>query len=107
MTFPNSSVEIAIVIIFALLVLATAFILALKAKNHQRGAELVDRIRTWWIIFIVLSIGVFLGRTATVVIMAIVSFLALRLPHAGNNSSFNPSWDPDTGISTGTFATTY
>lgn len=78
MAFPDSPVEIAIALVFALLVLATALILALDARDPSRGKELLNRIRTWWIIFAVLSVAIFLGRTATVVIMGLVSFLALK-----------------------------
>ena len=76
-SFPDSAVEVAISLIFAALVLATAFVLALPDRRPERP-NLIARIRTWWMIFALLGGALLLGRTAIIVVLAFVSFLALK-----------------------------
>ena len=41
--------ELTIIVVAGLLALATAFVFWLKARGHSQGANLVDRVKTWWI----------------------------------------------------------
>lgn len=46
--------------------------------QHRDLSELRHRIRTWWIIAGLFSLSILISRTAVVVFMAIVSYLALK-----------------------------
>jgi predicted CDP-diglyceride synthetase/phosphatidate cytidylyltransferase len=50
-------VELTIIVIAGLLALATAFVVWLKARGHAQGANLVDRVKTWWIIVVTMAGG--------------------------------------------------
>lgn len=65
--------------IFGLLVLATIVIAALRrfqpGKDHS---ELVQRIRSWWVMVGVFSLAMVLNRTVSLVFFGFISFLALK-----------------------------
>lgn len=69
--------------ILALLIVASAVggLLARRAKTDSGRAtveNLVARVNAWWVMIILLAIAFALGKTATVLLFAFVSFFALR-----------------------------
>ncbi len=67
------------VLIFAVLALATVVAMLLARSQPQRDhAELLARIRTWWLMVGVFAVALLLGRTAMLVFFGLVSFLALK-----------------------------
>jgi phosphatidate cytidylyltransferase len=65
--------------IFVALVLGTiARLTHLHRLPHDVGRSLLRRLRTWWIIALVLALVVLLGRPATVGLVGLLSVLALR-----------------------------
>ena len=71
-------VELTILVIAGLLALATAFVVSLKARGHAQGANLVDRVKTWWIIVVTMAGALLIGPLASTIVLAFVSFLALK-----------------------------
>jgi len=62
-----------------LLVVATAIITTLKDQwDRATHIELVQRIRTWWIIFGMFALNLLIGRVAFLAFMGMISFLALK-----------------------------
>ena len=48
------------------------------AKPREKQAELKARIRSWWVMVGIFAAALLLGRTATIVLFAFVSYLALK-----------------------------
>lgn len=44
----------------------------------EKGRSLVLRLRSWWVIAVVVGVAILLGRTATILLILVVSLLALR-----------------------------
>jgi phosphatidate cytidylyltransferase len=65
--------------VYVLLAIATAWVAILRwrAPQHDR-TELVQRMRSWWIIVILFTAAMVLSRAASIVFFAFVSFLALK-----------------------------
>jgi phosphatidate cytidylyltransferase len=62
-----------------LLVVATTAITTLKDHwNKATHIELVQRVRTWWIIFAMFALNLLTGRVAFLTFMGMISFLALK-----------------------------
>lgn len=62
-----------------LLVLATIIVAALRRLQPEKDrAELVQRIRSWWVMVAVFSVAMLLSRTVSLVFFAFISFLALK-----------------------------
>lgn len=62
-----------------LLVLATIIVAALRRLQPKKDrAELVQRIRSWWVMVAVFSVAMLLSRTVSLVFFAFISFLALK-----------------------------
>lgn len=62
-----------------LLVLATIIVAALRRLQPEKDrAELVQRIRSWWVMVAVFSAAMLLSRTVSLVFFAFISFLALK-----------------------------
>jgi phosphatidate cytidylyltransferase len=78
MTALIGPVQATILVIAGLLALATALVVALKARGHAQGANLVDRVKTWWIIVVTMAGALAIGPLASTVVLAFVSFLALK-----------------------------
>jgi len=56
-------------------------LLALKVKNDNGRAvveNLNARVRAWWVMAVVFAVAFLIGKVATIVLFALVSFLALR-----------------------------
>ena len=66
----------------AVLVLAT--LVAETLRWRQRGrpsaviANLVSRIRAWWVMALVVGLALFFGRAGVIVLFAVISLFALR-----------------------------
>ena len=64
--------------VWSLLAAATAIVAIFAARGAANGPELLARTRTWWIIVTLVTAALLLGATATAILFAVVSFLALR-----------------------------
>lgn len=65
--------------IYGLLVVATLMVYGLAAARPQQDfTELKARMRSWWLIIPAFSLTLVLNRTASLILFAILSFLALR-----------------------------
>ena len=69
----------ALLILFALLVIASVTIRILAGRSPEKDwSELKKRITTWWWIVIVFSLAVATPRGISLTVFAIISFLALK-----------------------------
>ena len=75
----GSRAGIALIGIWAFLVSATLFVLV-RIKSHpgQDNSELSQRMKSWWVIIGLLSVALILGKMATILFFAFVSYLALK-----------------------------
>lgn len=65
--------------IFALLILASVWVIVLKYRRPERDdAELVARIRSWWVMIGMFAVAISWSFTASLVFLASVSFLAFK-----------------------------
>jgi phosphatidate cytidylyltransferase len=65
--------------IVTLLAAATLVVaLITRSRPHQDYTELESRIRTWWAIVVIFSIAILVDRVAAIILLAFVSFLALK-----------------------------
>jgi len=69
--------------VFTLLLLGTVIAAALSARLTGSGrqamtAQLMARIKSWWIMCVVFTVAVLSGKIGAIVLFALVSFLALR-----------------------------
>ncbi len=66
-------------IIFVLLVVASGISIFLKARNPDKDySELRQRVRSWWVIVVVLFIALVIHKTTALVLFGLISFLALK-----------------------------
>ena len=66
-------------LIVALLAVASVVARALRRRRPDDAAgELVARIRSWWVMVAIFAGALVLGRVASIVLLALVSFLALK-----------------------------
>jgi phosphatidate cytidylyltransferase len=61
----------------AILSVATAYGL-MKSKPEDRPNEFLDRVKSWWIMVAIVGMAILLGRTATIVLFAVISYIALK-----------------------------
>ncbi len=72
-------IHIALAGIWAILVAASLVVFALKRMQPERDhSELVSRTVSWWAMIAVFTIAFLLSRTLSIVVFALVSFLALK-----------------------------
>ena len=66
--------------IFGLLLVASVIgaVIAWKAPGNPTVANLTARIRAWWVMVALLALAFWLGDTATLLVFALLSLLALR-----------------------------
>ena len=65
--------------IFALLVVATITVWALRRAMPQRDlGELVRRVKTWWVMAVIFTVAMLLSRNVSIIFFTLVSFLALK-----------------------------
>ncbi len=75
----NSSVLTGIGGLYSILVFASVFVYLLrKKKPDQDYTELIQRIRSWWIIITLFSFALITTRIVAVIFLAFVCFLALK-----------------------------
>ncbi|MHA1189035.1 MAG: phosphatidate cytidylyltransferase, partial [Alphaproteobacteria bacterium] len=67
-----------LVVLGAVLGVATVLIGAMRAAGKPQAGELMARIGTWWVLFAFVAIALAIGRTGGIVLLALVSFLALK-----------------------------
>lgn len=65
--------------IFGLLILASAIVFGIR---HRLGdgarTELVDRIKSWWLMVIIFTVAILVSRNVSLAFFAFVSFMALK-----------------------------
>src|SRR5262245_33635971 len=64
--------------VLALLVLGTIAALILPAMQPGKWADLGPRMRSWWVIVVLVAGALLLGWQATAILFAVISFLALK-----------------------------
>lgn len=65
--------------IVALLLVASAIVgFIARGDSTGRHAELVSRVKSWWIMVAVFAVAILLSQTGAIVFFAILSFLALK-----------------------------
>ncbi|MEM7442476.1 MAG: phosphatidate cytidylyltransferase [Pseudomonadota bacterium] len=65
--------------LLVLLVVVSALLWALRRRYPQRNwRELTDRTNSWWVLVIVFGAAILIGRTASLVLLTLASFLALK-----------------------------
>ncbi len=65
--------------LYVLLVAASLIAALLRRRQPERDlTELVQRIRSWWVMVTVFTVAMVLSRTVSLVFFAVVSFLALK-----------------------------
>ncbi len=77
--FPTAAVGWTIATLWLILLVSTLIvrIIGQRLEGHA-GTELRERTNTWWWIIGLLTAAVLLGQTVTIVILALVSYLALK-----------------------------
>lgn len=74
-----SNVLVALAGLYLILFVATASVTLLRWRAPDKDrTELVQRIRSWWIIVTVFSAAMVMSRTVSIIFFAFVSFLALK-----------------------------
>ncbi|HSM39361.1 MAG TPA: phosphatidate cytidylyltransferase [Afifellaceae bacterium] len=63
--------------LLAVLVAATAYGMA-KGKPDSGPNEFLDRVKSWWVMIGIIGLAIVLGRTATIVLFAVISYIALK-----------------------------
>ncbi len=65
--------------VFVLLIVASLFVQRLvRVHPEQDYGELTSRIRSWWVMVIVFSLAVLVGRNLSITFLGFISFLALK-----------------------------
>lgn len=76
---PANEVVILLLGVFGILLFASMITFILVQKNPDKNySELIDRIKTWWLMIVAASFCIFLGKTTLIIFFAVVSFLALK-----------------------------
>ncbi len=74
---PSPTLLYALGFVYGLLIIASLISIILRTRK-QGSSELGQRIRSWWIIIILMTIPLLLGRLAFLVVMSFISFVALK-----------------------------
>lgn len=65
--------------LYAILVIASLIMLILKKSHPEKNfTELVQRIRSWWIMVTIFTVAMVLSRNVSLTFFALISFLALK-----------------------------
>ena len=65
--------------LYAILVVASVWVMMLRWRAPEKdGTELVQRIRSWWLIVSIFTLVIIMSRNVSVAFFAFVSFLALK-----------------------------
>lgn len=75
----NSTLIWVIGSLFAVLLLASAIvaILGWKSPNHD-FTELNNRVKSWWVMVLIFSLAISIGRSVSIAFFGLISFLALK-----------------------------
>jgi phosphatidate cytidylyltransferase len=65
-------------LVFALLILGTIAAVILPAMQPGKWTDLGPRMRSWWVIVVLVAGALLLGWQATAILFALISFLALK-----------------------------
>lgn len=77
-TIPNS-VTITLGVVYGVLILASVLIFFLKRVHPNKDyTELSQRTNSWWVMITIFAVAVVLDRTAAIIFLGFVSFLALK-----------------------------
>ena len=49
-----------------------------RSAEGNRHQELVDRIRSWWVMIFIFGLAIFLSNTVSIIFLGLVAFLALK-----------------------------
>jgi phosphatidate cytidylyltransferase len=75
---PQNSL-IAMLVIFALLIIASISRVVLQYNNKSKNyTELTQRIRSWWIMIVILFVVLLANKVTAIIFFAFLSFLALK-----------------------------
>ena len=75
----RSNVLFALAGLYLILITASAWVVILRWRAPEKDrTELVQRIRSWWIIVTVFTAAMVMNRTVSIIFFAFVSFLALK-----------------------------
>src|SRR5262245_51164125 len=77
-TFLATPLGLGFCVVLALLVLGTVAALVLPAMQPGKWADLGPRMRSWWVIVILVGGALMLGWQTTAILFALISFLALK-----------------------------
>lgn len=78
MNILNTSIYSTFIVIFALLIVATAVIKYLQKTNNKPYTELTERTQSWLYMIVIFTLGVFINNTVAMVFFALLSYLALK-----------------------------
>ena len=79
MTSVTTNVQWALAGVYSLLVVASLTVWTIKRTSpDQDHTELVQRVKSWWVMVVIFSIAMVLSRTISIGFMGLVSFLALK-----------------------------
>ncbi len=62
--------------LIAILTVATLY--GLSKSKPDGSNEFLDRVKSWWVMVVIVGLAIVLGRTATIALFAIISFIALK-----------------------------
>lgn len=68
----------ALIGIWGLLAAASVLVLWISNRSRKNVTELVQRTQSWWVMVAVFTLAFLVGKTVSVVVFALVSFLALK-----------------------------
>jgi phosphatidate cytidylyltransferase len=71
-------VVVAVLGVYALLIVASAISHLLQRKSGGAQGELVARVRSWWVMVTVFTVAVFIYQPLSAVFLALISYLGLK-----------------------------
>jgi phosphatidate cytidylyltransferase len=79
LTHLTSEVRYTLVAVFVALIVSSVIVYVLRKLKPERDfTELYLRVRTWWLIAVLFTVAMILSRPASLLFLAVVSWLALR-----------------------------
>jgi len=71
-------VVVAVLGVYALLIVASILVYALQRRSDGAQGELVARVKSWWVMVTVFAVAVFIYQPLSAVFLALISYLALK-----------------------------
>ncbi len=59
-------------------VLAVATVYGMSKADEEGSNELLDRVKSWWVMIVIVGLAIVLGRGVTIILFAAISFIALK-----------------------------